>query len=189
MQSTQSKLIDAGYLILRSGETNQPVIKKAVKHPPLQNVSWVVMEKFPSKAARDRRLKEFGEDPKVILDDFYRKAPYWDEERNGVVIPDLDVVLDAKNLCEGYKSWANAMDLAKVSDKRLFTRDEAYYLLWQKDTINKILLEHGGDPLDDYFWTSQEFSRQVAWFVSFSTGIVYGDVKYGTYAVRAVSAL
>ena len=189
MQSTQSKLIDAGYLVLRSGETNQPVIKKAVKHPPLQNISWVIMEKFPSKAARDRRLKELGEDPKVILDDFYRKAPYWDEERNGVVIPDLDVVLDAKNLCEGYKSWANAMDLTKVSDKRLFTRDEAYYLLWQKDAINKILQEHEGDPLDDFFWASQEYSRQNAWYVNFSSGSVSNSGKYGTSAVRAVSAL
>ena len=38
------------------------------------------------------------------------------------------------------------------------------------------------------FWTSQEFSRQNAWYINFSAGNVYYFSKYNTIAVRAVSA-
>ncbi len=185
MQENYKKLIDAGFTVLRTGETNAPVIKKWTG-----NSSWAVMEKFPSRAARDRRINELKKDPKVIVDEFLPRDPYWDEELQGVVIPELRFVLDAKNLDNGrFHNWEEAQELAASAGKRLFTRDEAYILLYYKDKINSILGEHEGDLLDDFFWTSQEPSRAGAWYVNFSSGVVYAYNKFYSYAVRAVAAL
>lgn len=82
-------------------------------------------------------------------------APYWSEEKNGVVIPLLDIVLDAKNACKTAKKWKDARPILESLNRRMFTRDEAYILLWQKDEINAILKEHNGELMDGFYWTDE----------------------------------
>lgn len=192
MQTTHKKLIDAGFTVLRRGDAREPIIKQALPCGSLGNISWKTMEKFPTKAARDRRWKELEADPKVILDDFFTDRPYWDEERGGVAIPLLGIVLDAKNLAK--EDWSSARTLCAAAGQRMFTKSEAYILMWQKDEINAILKEHNGDLLDGWFWTDTEdedpeYSATVAWYVYFGSGHFYYDYKYNTYVVRAVAAL
>lgn len=190
MQDNNKKLIAAGFTIVRSGETNVPIIKKCTVSSPLGNLSWTIMEKFTTKAARDRRLAELKTDHKVIVDEYLPREPYWDDEEGGVVIPELHIVLDAKNLDGGHgHSWNEAMQLADAAGKRLFTRDEAYILMYHKDKINSILKEHKGDLLDGYFWSSLEYHGTYAWGVYFGSGIFGSSIKNYTYIVRAVAAL
>ena len=120
-------------------------------------------------------------------------APYWDEERGGVVIPLLGIVLDAKKIA--YKeNWDSAHALCTAVGKRMFTKQEACVLMWQKDEINPILEEHHGELLDGWFWTDTKYEngfKTHAWYVVFGSGVfgsLYG-YKYNTYIVRAVSAL
>ena len=191
MQTTHKKLIDAGFTVLRRGDAREPIIKQAAPCGNLGNISWKVVEKFPTKAARDRRWKELESDPKVILDDFNTDRPYWDEERGGVVIPLLGIVLDAKNIAND-ENWDSARTLCAAAGQRMFTKKEAYVLMWQKDEINAILKEHHGDLLDGWFWTDTEhekYSATGAWYVYFSTGGFNGTVKNYTCVVRAVAAL
>ena len=118
-------------------------------------------------------------------------APYWDEERGGVVIPLLGIVLDAKNIAND-ENWDPARTLCAAAGQRMFTKREAYVIWWQKDEITAILKEHHGDLLDGWFWTDTEhekYSATYAWFVVFGTGGFNGDYKYGAYVVRAVAAL
>lgn len=192
MQTTHKKLIDAGFTVLRRGDAREPIIKQALPCGSLGNISWKTMEKFPTKAARDRRWKELEADPKVILDDFFTDRPYWDEERGGVAIPLLGIVLDAKNLAK--EDWSSARTLCAAAGQRMFTKSEAYILMWQKDEINAILKEHNGDLLDGWFWTDTEdedpeYSATIAWYVGFGSGYFYFNLKYYTYVVRAVAAL
>lgn len=192
MQTTHKKLIDAGFTVLRRGDAREPIIKQALPCGSLGNISWKTMEKFPTKAARDRRWKELEADPKVILDDFFTDRPYWDEERGGVAIPLLGIVLDAKNLAK--EDWSSARTLCAAAGQRMFTKSEAYILMWQKDEINAILKEHNGDLLDGWFWTDTEdedpeYSASIAWYVIFGGGYFYFNVKNSTYIVRAVAAL
>lgn len=192
MQTTHKKLIDAGFTVLRRGDAREPIIKQALPCGSLGNISWKTMEKFPTKAARDRRWKELEADPKVILDDFFTDRPYWDEERGGVAIPLLGIVLDAKNLAK--EDWSSARTLCAAAGQRMFTKSEAYILMWQKDEINAILKEHNGDLLDGWFWTDTEdedpeYSAAIAWYVGFGSGYFYFNLKYYTYVVRAVAAL
>ena len=192
MQTTHKKLIDAGFTVLRRGDAREPIIKQALPCGSLGNISWKTMEKFPTKAARDRRWKELEADPKVILDDFFTDRPYWDEERGGVAIPLLGIVLDAKNLAK--EDWSSARTLCAAAGQRMFTKSEAYILMWQKDEINAILKEHNGDLLDGWFWTDTEdedpeYSATYAWYVTFGSGYFSYSLKYSTYIVRAVAAL
>lgn len=120
-------------------------------------------------------------------------APIWDEEHGGVYIPLLNIILQPKNLLDEkggrYHEWEKAMSLAEKAGGRLFTRDEAYVLLWQKEAINAILEAHGGDPLASFFWSSSEYNEAYAWYVHFSSGIVSNGSKYGSTVARAVVAL
>ena len=106
------------------------------------------------------------------------------------MIPELRIVLDAKNLDGGLAhTWQEAMDLATSAGKRLFTRDEAYILAYHKKKINSILKEHDGDTLDWYYWTSLEYDPTGAWGVNFGSGFFSGIVKSNALTVRAVAAL
>lgn len=58
-----SKLLDAGYTLIRSDE--QPQIRIKFKKGDVRE--WRTLEgPFPSKASRDRRFKELLNDPKTI---------------------------------------------------------------------------------------------------------------------------
>lgn len=62
-------------------------------------------------------------------------------------------------------------------------------MCWLRNEINQALSIVGGQPLKDtWYWSSTEYSQLGAWGVNFSSGGVYGDGKYGGYAVRAVAA-
>lgn len=118
-------------------------------------------------------------------------APYWSEERGGVVIPLLGIVLDAKNIADD-ENWRSARTLCAAAGERMFTKREAYVLMWQKDEINAILKEHHGDLLDGWFWTDTEHEKHSpagAWCVGFGSGGFNVDGKYSTCIVRAVAAL
>ena len=120
-------------------------------------------------------------------------APTWDEEHGGVYVPLLNIIIQPKNLVSAnggrYHEWAEAKQLAEAAGGRLFTKDEAYVLLWQKDAINAILEAHDGDPLSSGFWSSSECNENIAWLVYFSSGNVYGNGKYNSNVARAVVAL
>ena len=120
----------------------------------------------------------------AILDSI---APYWDEERRGVVIPLIGKVLHAK--CLGEADWKGAKKLAKEAGGELFSKKEGYILAYYKDEINELLEAHGGDKLEGWNWCSSEYSALYAWLVLFDDGFVYDYVKYNTDYVRAVSAL
>lgn len=113
-------------------------------------------------------------------------APYWDEERKGVVIPLIGKVLHAK--CLGEADWEGAKKLAKEAGGELFSKKEGYILAYYKDEINELLEAHGGDKLEGWNWCSSEYSELRAWLVYFPDGTINGYVKCYSNYVRAVSA-
>ena len=113
-------------------------------------------------------------------------APYWDEERKGVVVPLIGKVLHAK--CLGETDWEGANILAKKAGGELFSKKEGYILAYYKDEINELLEAHGGDKLTGWNWCSSEYSAVSAWNVNFNDGAICPKGKYGIGYVRAVSA-
>ena len=115
-------------------------------------------------------------------------APYWDEERKGVVIPLIGKVLHAK--CLGEADWEGAKKLAKEAGGELFSKKEGYILAYYKDEINELLEAHGGDKLSESLsWLSSEDSKAYAWYINFYGGFLGSGAKCITGHVRAVSAL
>lgn len=55
------KLKDAGFKILRSDDTPSPRIKEWES-----DSAWRTLEKFDTKAARDRQLESLLKDPRII---------------------------------------------------------------------------------------------------------------------------
>lgn len=115
-------------------------------------------------------------------------APYWDEERKGVVVPLIGKVLHAK--CLGETDWDGARILAKKAGGELFSKKEGYILAYYRGEINELLEAHGGDKLTGWSWCGSENSELYAWVVHFSSGNIgnYG-FKCNAFYVRAVSAL
>lgn len=63
-QTSQQKVIKAGFTIIRTDDT--PCIR--IKHKTKDVLSWVTLEKFPTKAARDRKFNELLTGPMIIAD-------------------------------------------------------------------------------------------------------------------------
>lgn len=57
------KLAAAGFTILRTDDNPYPRIKVWKS-----DSAWITLEKFSTKAARDRRMEELLQDPKTIVD-------------------------------------------------------------------------------------------------------------------------
>jgi len=116
-------------------------------------------------------------------------APYWSPEHNGVVIPLLNKVLDLKNLSDQPRNrWENK-ELAKQAGKELMTNEDFHILYWQRNEINEILAEHGGDLLIGWFGTSTECSDYYCWIVNFGSGICNFTLVINSYVGRGLVAL
>jgi len=63
-QASQTKVMAAGFRILRTDDTISPRIKVKIGGAR----EWHTLEKFETKAARDRRFKELLENDKTIQD-------------------------------------------------------------------------------------------------------------------------
>ena len=63
MRPTDSfyKIHEAGFKIIRADDAPSPRIKEWKSHS-----AWVTMEKFDTKAARDRRMQELLQDPHIV---------------------------------------------------------------------------------------------------------------------------
>lgn len=62
--NSMTKLMNAGYTFIRSDD--QPNIR--IKYKKKGSGDWKTLEKFPTKAARDRRVKELLGEDKIIMD-------------------------------------------------------------------------------------------------------------------------
>ena len=116
-------------------------------------------------------------------------APYWSEEHQGVVIPLLNKVLDAKNLSPKPLNWYENMELAKEKGREWMTKEDFHILYWQKDDINKILADHGGDLLEGWYGCSSEYDFNYYWIVYFSSGNCGSTGKSYSSVARGLVAL
>lgn len=64
----QKKVLRAGFTIIRRDDQPKPRIKTLRPTGELGNLNWVTLEKFDTKAARDRRFRELLENPDVLED-------------------------------------------------------------------------------------------------------------------------
>lgn len=123
---------------------------------------------------------------RIIMNDKVKKIiqPYWVEEQQGVYIPLIDKVLLKDNVPA--MSYAKFIEYAKTNRVEIATKEELLQMYSQKDDINKILKEHGGDILDNWFGSSSEHLSLYEWFVNFGSGNWSYSSKHYSYVSRAV---
>lgn len=123
---------------------------------------------------------------RIIMNDKVKKIiqPYWVEEQQGVYIPLIDKVLLKDNVPA--MSYAKFIEYAKTNRVEIATKEELLQMYSQKDDINKILKEHGGDILDNWFGSSSEHLSLYEWFVNFGSGNWSYSSKHYPYVSRAV---
>ena len=104
-------------------------------------------------------------------------------EGKGIYVPVVGKYLAMQDSFNGAEvNWDNAVKEGAPS------RDEWYIILFFKDEINRLLRENGGEELDNWYWTSTEYSEYYAWSVNASNGFVYTVSKLGQGSVRAWAA-
>lgn len=116
-------------------------------------------------------------------------APRWCEEQNGVFVPLIGKVLEAKNLTPELMNWYDFMDLARSKGKQVATIEELLQMWLQRDEINAILKEHDGDLLKGWFGSSSEYNRRGERIVHFDSGEISVAFKSYSSLVRAVVEL
>lgn len=105
-------------------------------------------------------------------------------------VGDIDIFIEAHDLDEDGKEfkWNEAMKKLKAHGKRTFDKHEMDLIAAFKDEINAALREIGGAELDNYYWSSTEYSSGYAWGVGFSSGYIYYYNKCYHNVVRPVAA-
>lgn len=116
-------------------------------------------------------------------------APRWCEEQNGVFVPLIGKVLEAKNLTPELMNWYDFMDLARSKGKQVATIEELLQMWLQRDEINAILKEHDGDLLEGWFGSSSEYNRRGERIVHFDSGEISVAFKSYSSLVRTVVEL
>lgn len=104
-------------------------------------------------------------------------------------VADVDIFIEAQDLDNGKEfEWQKAMNRLKELGKSTFSKHEGYFIAAFIDEINEKLREIGGKELDEAYWSSTEYTSDVAWYVYFSSDSVYFNYKSYSFVVRPVAA-
>ena len=93
------------------------------------------------------------------------------------------VMNDAPNMM----GWGEAMEYPK-DGYHLPTKEELMIIYANKDIINKALVDNGGEPFKEDYWSSTEYSSYSSWLLYMGNGNITTDHKNSNYYVRPVVA-
>lgn len=98
-------------------------------------------------------------------------------------------LIEPHDLSDGDRTWNDTMKLLELTGNKTFTYKQVCAVMLFHDEINTILKENGGEPLDKWYWTCAECSRDSA-FVGYAGGGFLGHVsKLYSFSCRAVLTL
>lgn len=92
---------------------------------------------------------------------------------------------DGKGNTERLKESGCAIDL--LAWEWIPSMGEFGLLMMHSTDVNRAIELAGGDPIEEWHWSSTEFSRHFAWIVNFSSGYSEDSSKDFMYAVRTVT--
>ena len=84
-------------------------------------------------------------------------------------------------------TWEEAMEYPK-DGYHLPTKEELMIIYANKDIINKALVDNGGEPFKEDYWSSTEYSSYSSWLLYMGNGNITTDHKNSNYYVRPVVA-
>ena len=107
-----------------------------------------------------------------------------------VTIGDEDFVIAPKDYKNGKEMpWQEAMDALKANGLDTWNYRQICLTMAYREEVDKVLVDNGGDSLDNWYWTCAEYSANGSFYYNGYNGMLHYYGKYGTYSVRPVLAL
>lgn len=143
-------------------------------------------------AAEKARIEKSIADDGLGRDGVYEVGYYYNRDgKQGVVFEVKNGGRNGKiiSLDETYDSWYGAKSWCRDKGDGWYlpSKDELLAVCSNKSLVNKTLVDKG-EKLYGWYWTSEPFDGDRAWFVLMNDGKTYSFSKYLSRYVRAVSA-
>ena len=107
-----------------------------------------------------------------------------------VCIGDEDFVIAPNDYNNGERmTWYDAMDALKADRLSTFSYRQICFTMAYRDEIDKVLMDNGGDSLDNWYWTCAEVSAYDSFIYGGYDGILGNDTKINPYSVRPIKNL
>ncbi len=107
-----------------------------------------------------------------------------------VCIGDEDFVIAPRDYQYGKAmTWPNAMDALKADGLSTFNYRQICLTMAYCKEVDKVLVDNGGDGLDNWYWTCAEYSAKCSFIYNGYFGGLYSTAKDATCSVRPVKNL
>ena len=85
--------------------------------------------------------------------------------------------------------WQEAMDNLKADNLATWNYRQICLTMAYRKEVDKVLVDNGGDSLDNWYWTCAEYSANGSFRYSGSIGRLNGGDKSNAFSVRAIKNL
>ena len=120
-------------------------------------------------------------------------TPYFEDgEFAGVrvTLGDEDFVIAPKDFRNGKEmDWQSAMDALKAKGLDTWNYRQICLTMAYRKEVDKVLVDNGGDNLDNWYWTRVEYSDNESFIYIGYHGILDDNIKTNTFSVRPIKNL
>ena len=107
-----------------------------------------------------------------------------------VTLGDEDFVITPKDYQNGNEMpWQEAMAALKVDNLDTWNYRQICLTMAYRKEVDKVLVDNGGDSLDNWYWTCAEYSASSSFTYTGNYGILYTNFKISTCSVRPIKNL
>lgn len=107
-----------------------------------------------------------------------------------VCLGDEDFVIAPRDYHYGKAMpWQEAMDALKAEGLATWNYRQICLTMAYRKEVDKVLKDNGGDDLDNWYWTCEEYSAYRSFHYDGNNSVLNYDGKYGTLSVRPIKNL
>ena len=107
-----------------------------------------------------------------------------------VTLGDEDFVIARKDYQNGKEmTWQEAMNALNAEELTTWNYRQICLTMAYRKEVDKVLVDNGGDSLDNWYWTCAECSVYYSFIYNGGDGNLTYDIKNYTYSVRPIKNL
>ena len=107
-----------------------------------------------------------------------------------VTLGDEDFVIAPKDYQNGNEMpWQEAMIALKTDDLDTWNYRQICLTMAYRKEVDKVLVDNGGDSLDNWYWTCAEYSAYYSFFYGGCNGTLDINRKRNTCSIRPIKNL
>lgn len=104
-----------------------------------------------------------------------------------VTIGDEDFVIAPKDYMDGKEMpWQDAMTALKTDGLDTWNYRQICYTMAHRKEVDKVLVDNGGDGLDNCYWLRDEYSAYYSFFYGGCNGTLDINRKRNTCSIRPI---